>query len=234
MSGEKQRLVLVLLAVSAVLLPHRGAEQRDPAAPQGAAVSELAVTHGFAGWLCDVGHGHVCGEVDAPGQSQIQNEPSPVAARFENLVDDPGLPNVEAASVADPIQPITVTVDDGTGPYYRLSDVLDLLREVGPLEWAEPLSWIARCESGRVDLGGQGWYVRAGAKGDGEQSLGSFQNWTGWFDGPNGAVRAGVIPADYDWRDIVTQVRVAIFARQQRGHYGGGGGWTCADMLDIP
>lgn len=64
-----------------------------------------------------------------------------------------------------------------------------------------------------------------GAVGDGGNSLGLFQLWTGW------AAWYGVpVEALYD---PVTNTAVARAVLDYRGRWGGKGGWTCADLLGI-
>ena len=190
-----------------------GDRVRPPEAPT---VTQLV---GSYEWMHDVGYGPLDEPVLSLGEFPPDLSPNPQGQPDQVVV---------AASVG--LRAIQPTVDDGTGPYYRLDDVELLLREVAPAEWVEPLLWIARCESARVDLGGQGWYVRAGAVGDGGNSLGAWQLWHGWFPA---AVRAGVVAPEYEWLDIQVQARVAVYVRQVRGRFGGGGGWTCADLLGV-
>lgn len=85
-----------------------------------------------------------------------------------------------------------------------------ILAEV-PIEYREPLSAIIQCESR--------W--NPGAIGDHGNSLGAAQLWSGWF-------YEGEDPFD-----LVTNLRVATRVRSLRGRFGGGGGWTCADILGI-
>lgn len=80
-----------------------------------------------------------------------------------------------------------------------------------PVEWREDLAIIAWCESR--------W--QPGAVGDSGASLGLHQLWSGWF-------REGE-----DWRDPVVNARVAARVRAERGRFGGGGGWTCAELEGI-
>jgi len=81
-----------------------------------------------------------------------------------------------------------------------------------PADWRAPLKDIAWCES----------RYRPGAIGDSGNSLGLLQLWRGWFS------------ASDDPLDPVTNVRVAVAVRAQRGRFGGAGGWSCADLLQIP
>lgn len=88
-----------------------------------------------------------------------------------------------------------------------------LLVEAGaPAEWTAPLLTIAWCES----------FYRPWVTGDSGNSLGLFQLWSGWF-------RAGEDPFD-----PLTNARVAVRVRETRGRFGGGGGWSCADLNGIP
>ena len=97
------------------------------------------------------------------------------------------------------------------------SDVDRVFDEAGvPLAWRADMKTISFCESQ--------WHPAA--VGDSGNSVGLFQLWRGWFPSfgfdPNG------------WSDPVTNARVAVLVRQQRGRYGGGGGWSCADINGIP
>lgn len=80
-----------------------------------------------------------------------------------------------------------------------------------PVEWRESLARIAWCESK--------W--SPGAVGDAGNSLGLHQMWFGW-------ARDGE-----DLMDPVVNARVAVRVREGRGRFGGGGGWTCADLEGI-
>lgn len=95
---------------------------------------------------------------------------------------------------------------------------MDALLEVTgwPVEWREEAKAIAWCES----------RYRPGAVGDGGNSLGVWQLWTGWFPAAGYSVEQAYDP--------VVNARVALYVRQMRGRWGGGGGWTCADLLGIP
>lgn len=63
------------------------------------------------------------------------------------------------------------------------------------------------------------------AVGDGGNSLGLFQLWRGWW--PSAGEHLDL------WADPLVNARVALHARQARGRWGGGGGWSCADRLGI-
>ena len=91
-----------------------------------------------------------------------------------------------------------------------------LLEATGwPVEWRAEAKVIAWCESK--------WSPHA--VGDGGSSFGLFQLWTGWF-APAG------YSTDQAFEPIVNS-RVALYARQVRGRWGGRGGWSCADLLGI-
>ena len=63
------------------------------------------------------------------------------------------------------------------------------------------------------------------AVGDGGHSLGLFQLWTGWFLAAGYSVEQAYDP--------VVNSRVALYVRTTRGRWGGGGGWSCADLWGI-
>lgn len=63
------------------------------------------------------------------------------------------------------------------------------------------------------------------AVGDESNSLGLFQLWRGWW--PAAGEHLDL------WADPLVNARVALHARQARGRWGGGGGWSCADRLGI-
>lgn len=58
------------------------------------------------------------------------------------------------------------------------------------------------------------------AVGDGGNSLGLFQLWTGWFPAFHEDLSA--------WYDPLVNARVARYVYERRGRWGGGGGWSCA------
>jgi hypothetical protein len=58
------------------------------------------------------------------------------------------------------------------------------------------------------------------AIGDGHASLGLFQIWSGWF-------AAFRYPLD-QWSNIIVNATVARLIYERRGHFGGGGWWSCA------
>lgn len=85
-----------------------------------------------------------------------------------------------------------------------------LLEHTGwPVEWRADAKAIAFCES----------KYRPGAIGDGGNSLGLWQTWTGWAR-----------PAGYEVDQLFdpeVNARVALYVRQVRGRFSGDGGWTC-------
>lgn len=94
---------------------------------------------------------------------------------------------------------------------------MDALLEVTgwPVEWRAEALAVAWCESRWSPL----------AVGDGSNSLGLFQLWRGWW--PAAGEHLDL------WADPLVNARVALHARQARGRWGGGGGWSCADRLGI-
>lgn len=143
----------------------------------------------------------------------------------------PTVPPYEAddafAAPLGPVEPL-LPPDDGTGPFMWLDDVPALLRSVdAPEAWIGDITAIAKCESGRWDDVAERWYVRFGATGDQGASLGFLQNWA---TGPTNGWWGDDIA---NWRDPQTAARVGVSVRARRGHYGGPGGWSCADLLGI-
>lgn len=91
-----------------------------------------------------------------------------------------------------------------------------LLIDAGaPVEWHDDMIAIAYCES----------RFRPDALGDGGNSRGLYQLWTGWF--PHAGEDLSM------WADPATNTRVAVHVRTVRGRFGGPGGWTCSDKLGI-
>ena len=92
------------------------------------------------------------------------------------------------------------------------AEVIAVLRAAGaPEAWVPDMLTIAWCES----------HYSPGAVGDSGNSLGLFQLWSGW-------ARPGE-----DLFDPLTNARVAVRVREIRGRFGGGGGWSCADLNGI-
>lgn len=139
-------------------------------------------------------------------------------------VAEDGAPGAPAYSVPPGIR------DDGTGPYLWEDEWRELLRVHAPAEWVEDLVTITVCESGRFEPDSGRWYVRVGAVGDHGASRGAPQMAAVWYRG------IGVDPdgPGQPWRDADVQARAAVFVRENRGRYGGAGGWTCADLRGIP
>lgn len=94
-----------------------------------------------------------------------------------------------------------------------------------PEEWIADILVIGACESsgGRSDAAGA--LFHPGETGDGGNSLGWLQLWSGWF-------RASGEDVDR-WWDPLVNARVGLYVRQVRGHFGGPGGWSCADRNGI-
>jgi hypothetical protein len=114
------------------------------------------------------------------------------------------------ASAVSPVAPLPI-------PSVLTGDtVRQLLRDAGaPESWVEALVAIAYAESR--------W--SPGAVGDGGNSLGLYQLWTGWF------AAAGEDLAQ--WADPAVSTRVALYVRSQRGRFGGPGGWSVAAGLGL-
>jgi len=179
----------------------------NPARSLPPCTSYLAPTYGLAGWLHDVGYGYL-----GDGLEITEVRDGPMADIFwgDGVRGIPG----------DGVNPGRVPELDDGGRVYAAEwpaqltegQVRAVLAEAGvPEEWHADLVAIGWCESK--------W--SPGAIGDGGASLGLWQLWTGWF-------REGEEP-----RDPVTNARVAGRVRAQRGRFGGGGGWTCADLRGI-
>lgn len=115
-----------------------------------------------------------------------------------------------------PITETTVAAASVAADQLTEGQVAQILVEAGaPPEWVAPFLAIAWCES----------KYRPGAVGDGGNSLGLFQLWRGW------APAYGVAPEAMF--DPLVNARVAVYVRETRGRFGGGGGWTCATLLGI-
>ena len=122
---------------------------------------------------------------------------------------------IEPTPTPSPAQAATVRAAAYGGSLTE-AEVIAVLREAGaPEEWIPPLLTIAFCESR--------WSPYA--VGDGGNSLGMFQLWHGW------ARPMGYAPDDLF--DPVKAARTALYVREVRGRFGGGGGWTCADLRGI-
>lgn len=97
------------------------------------------------------------------------------------------------------------------------AEVVAVLRAAGaPEDWIPDMVAISWCESRHSPY----------AVGDSGNSLGMWQLWSGWF-------RAAGYSAD-QYAEPLVNARVALHVRETRGRFGGGGGWSCADLLGIP
>lgn len=118
-------------------------------------------------------------------------------------------PRIATETATEPSSPAPVR---DAGWVLTVSDRVRLYAASGaPVEYIPILEAIGECESKHSP----------GARGDHGNSLGWFQLWTGWF-GPT-----------EDPMDPATNLRVALRIRETRGRWGGGGGWACADILNI-
>ncbi|MFQ5382523.1 MAG: hypothetical protein ACE5EF_13020 [Dehalococcoidia bacterium] len=61
--------------------------------------------------------------------------------------------------------------------------------------------------------------------GDKGASLGWLQIWEGW---------SKALAWDLDPFDPIDAIKLGVTIRETRGKFGGAGGWTCADLNDIP
>ena len=129
--------------------------------------------------------------------------------------NDDNHPGETIEPTPSPVQAATVRAAAYGGSLTE-AEVIAVLREAGaPEEWIPPLLTIAFCESR--------W--SPGAVGDGGNSLGMFQLWYGW------ARPMGYTPDDL--YDPVKAARTALYVREVRGRFGGGGGWSCADLSGL-
>ena len=143
-------------------------------------------------------------------QPPADSEKSP-----EELADSDNHPGETIEPTPSPVQAATARAAAHGGSLTE-AEVIAVLREAGaPEEWIPPLLTIAFCESR--------WSPYA--VGDGGNSLGMFQLWYGW------ARPMGYAPDDL--YDPVKAARTALYVREVRGRFGGGGGWTCADLSGI-
>lgn len=150
----------------------------------------------------------------------IEHSGSVPAAQVETLPLPPDFDDVYHPG--ETIEPTPSVVQAATvraaaqGGSLTEAEVIAVLREAGaPEEWISPLLTIAFCESR--------WSPYA--VGDGGNSLGMFQLWYGW------ARPMGYAPDDL--YDPAKAARTALYVREVRGRFGGGGGWTCADLSGI-
>lgn len=95
-------------------------------------------------------------------------------------------------------------------------EVIAVLRAAGaPEEWVPALVAISWCESRHSPY----------AVGDGGNSLGQYQLWTGWFAAAGYSASQAFDP--------LVNARVALYVRETRGRFGGGGGWSCAALVGV-
>lgn len=114
-----------------------------------------------------------------------------------------------------PIEPITTI------------EATAILRAAGWPEAEIPnMLAIAACESSGGKADADGPLFHPGETGDGGNSLGWGQMWSGWFPAAGLDVER--------WWDPLENARAMLYVWQTRGHYSGGGGWSCADRLGIP
>lgn len=136
------------------------------------------------------------------------------SAPEEPVLPTPGPTPGEVVAQSEPVAVQTVSANAVEPRTWVLSPTerVTLYAIAGvPTKYIPILEGIGYCESKHSP----------GAVGDGGNSLGWFQIWTGWF-------REGEDPFDPE-----TNLRVALRIRETRGRWGGGGGWTCADILNI-
>ena len=101
-----------------------------------------------------------------------------------------------------------------------------VLIEAGwPEAWLTDILTIGACESSGGLRDEDGPLFHPGETGDGGNSLGWLQLWSGWFPAAGEDVER--------WWDPLVNARVGLYVRQVRGHYGGPGGWSCADRFGI-
>lgn len=107
---------------------------------------------------------------------------------------------------------VTVRVQSAGGTL-SVAEVTLLFSLAGvPVAWWSPFLVIGECES----------HFSPYAVGDSGSSLGLMQMWRGWFTDSE------------DPFDPLTNIRVAMRVRETRGRFGGFGGWSCADLHQIP
>lgn len=167
------------------------------------------------------------------GLSRFESGPQPTyfgeSARNSNLLTA-DVQNLQTAALAaldalyHPIDLVAPAPAPTTGVAYAAqaseslteADMRAILTATGwPVELHDQALTIAWCES----------RYRPGAVGDGGNSLGLWQLWTGWFAAAGYSVEQAYDP--------VVNSRVALYVRTTRGRWGGGGGWSCAGLNGI-
>ena len=164
-------------------------------------------------WVCDV-EPELITALMASGerQSAYRDRLAAKSAAEKKKADDAKRKAYETARARAP----TGGVIQARLASLRNEEVRGILGLAGvPSEWWPEFEAIAWCESR--------W--RSDAVGDGGNSVGMWQMWRGWFS------QAGI--DGEAWADPVSNARVALYVRQVRGRFGGGGGWSCADHLGI-
>lgn len=161
-----------------------------------------------------------CAGDAAPVQPRALDVATPTLAptlfpRYSTQFDDP------PAAVVEEISPTGASATAaGAGTVTPIAGAVDwpaVLRATGWPEHRIPEALaIIDCESRGNPT----------AVGDGGNSLGGFQVWSGWF-APAGESRDA-------WADPHVNARVALYVLTTRGRWGGAGGWTCADLRGIP
>lgn len=153
----------------------------------------------------------------------VRPAPNVVANSLHQFIDfrqlDELLHPLDLASLPTPAPAPTAAVVYTAQVAGSLSEAeMDTLLEATgwPVEWRADAKVIAWCES----------RYRPGAVGDGGNSLGLFQLWYGWFPAAGYSAEQAYDPE--------VNSRVALYVRQVRGRFGGGGGWTCADLRGVP
>lgn len=150
-----------------------------------------------------------------PGYEPIPGPPTLVAdwpryqppSLYPTLLPSPTPTLVEAATARVNAQGGSLTEDE----------VIAVLRAAGaPEAWIPDMVAISQCESRHSPY----------AVGDGGNSLGMFQLWFGWARAYGVSVEALFDP--------LVNAKVALYVREVRGRFGGGGGWSCATHMGIP
>ena len=170
-----------------------------------------------------------CGAENIRSAPHVSAQASIAPNSVRLLAATPTAPNTEftvvvPALAADQEQPeatptaTTLLAQDLASSHQLNADEMRALLAAAevPAELQDAMMTIAWCESQYMP-----W-----KQGDGGASRGLFQLWTGWF--PHFG-----IPLD-GWDNPLTNARVALFVRQERGRFGGAGGWSCADLNGIP
>lgn len=101
-----------------------------------------------------------------------------------------------------------------------------ILRAAGwPEPWIPDILTIAACESSGGKRDADGALFHPGEAGDGGNSLGWLQLWSGWWRAAGEDLER--------WFDPLVNARVGLYIRTVRGRFGGNGGWSCADRFGI-